>query len=156
MLPPLIEAPSAVGPAFAWALPLEAASGQHAAPEPTRTSTHAGLPAPPATARGRCNRQRVKEKESKCRRRNKHGEVIKEYTSRLKQGRVLQVFKLSCLKEALRRDPESAQFLSRRDHRIGTTGLAVPAKMGVESRLAEIKDHKVKERMVLLESGTES
>ena len=75
--------------------------------------------------------------------------------STLRVGRVLQVFKNAMLKEALRRDSKSKQFLQRRDFRINKTGFAIEAKVGVESRLAKITEHKIKECMQMREGDKE-
>lgn len=74
--------------------------------------------------------------------------IIKEYTSQLKVSRVMQVFKSSVLKETLRRDPESAEFVTRRDFKIQRTGFAISAKVGVASRLANVGSQSVKEALV--------
>ena len=39
----------------------------------------------------------------------------------------MQVFQSQCLKETLRRDPASTQFLQRRDFKIARSGFAVEA-----------------------------
>ena len=81
-------------------------------------------------------------------RRDKKGQVIKEYTTKLKVSRVMQVYKSSVLREALRRDPESAEFVTRRDFKIQSTGFATEEKVGVASRLAEVGSHSVHKALV--------
>ena len=76
------------------------------------------------------------------------GQIIKEYATQLKVSRVMQVFKSSVLKETLRRDPESAEFVTRRDFKIQRTGFATSAKVGVASRLSNVGSQSVKEALV--------
>ena len=85
-----------------------------------------------------CNRRRRDTSTKKHNLRNKKGEVIDDYKYMLKCSRVMQVFKSSCLRSALRRDPESAQFLTRRDHRVMATGFSTRKRLGIESRLTSI------------------
>ena len=77
--------------------------------------------------------------------------MIKEYTAKLKVSRVMQAFKSQALKEALRRDPKSAQLLTRRDHVIKDTGFVTGnGKVGVESRLAHLmQEETIKKKLAL-------
>lgn len=87
----------------------------------------------------------------KSRLRNSKGEIIKEYTSQLKRSRVVQTYKNSVLRSELRRDPDSAQYLTRRDHLLSDTGFATNrSRAGVESRLVHIcdEDRSVRKRLL--------
>ena len=73
-------------------------------------------------------------------RRNKNGDVIKEYKTQLKCSRVMQVFKNSNLRQALRQSEESQDYLQRRDFRVAATGFSTLGRPKGESRLAHIAD----------------
>ena len=88
----------------------------------------------------RCNRRRIENKPTTSKHRDATGNVINEYKSQLKCSRVMQVFKSSCLRSELRRDPESSQYLTRRDHMLKDTGFATGKRKVVESRLAHLDD----------------
>ena len=88
----------------------------------------------------RCNRRRVEKESSRSKRRNKNGDVIKEYKTQLKCSRVMQVFKNSNLRQALRQSEESQDYLQRRDYRVAATGFSTLGRPKGESRLAHIAD----------------
>lgn len=69
----------------------------------------------------------------------------------MKCSRVLQVYKKSCLRDALRRDEDSQQYLTRRDHVIAKTGFSTSRRKGSVSRLAHItdKDRCIKTRLAM-------
>jgi hypothetical protein len=97
----------------------------------------------------RCNRQRLKRDPSKAKRRNSKGEIVKEWKQKLTISRIMQVFKKSVLREALRRDPDSAKYLQRKDFVTKSTGFVTgDRKVGVVSRLSGVDRTAVKKLML--------
>eukprot|EP00965_Chrysotila_dentata_P067134 2222217-Pleurochrysis_carterae.AAC.1 len=60
--------------------------------------------------------------------RDSGGAVVKQWTQKLTVSRVMQVFRSSCVRESLRRDPLSMPYLQRRDYRIKENGFAPKAE----------------------------
>ena len=98
----------------------------------------------------RCNRQRIIKDARVHTRKNSQGNIIKQWTQKLKVGRVMQVFQQSVLRERLRVDPKSKEFLTRRDYMINSTGFVTKKEAGVVSRLSKIKDISVKDALARL------
>ena len=77
--------------------------------------------------------------------RNTKGEVIKEWTQKLKVGRIMQAFKLLVLREALARTPGSEPYRQRKDFNQAKNGFrTTTAKM--EVKVKAVKEEKRKTR----------
>ena len=109
----------------------------------------------------RCNRLCKAKTESTHKKQDKTGGVIKEWRQKLSVSRVMQTFKSSVLREALRRDPDSQQYLTRRDHVVANHGFVTKGgarAMGIESRLAKLGENPVKtivEERIRVKKGEE-